>query len=39
VLFTHLNHGNPLLEPRSAASRHVRAAGCAVARDGQFLPL
>jgi pyrroloquinoline quinone biosynthesis protein B len=37
--FIHLNHTNPLLDPSSAASRAVRAAGCRVARQGDELPL
>ncbi len=31
--FTHLNHSNPALDPRSAASRAIAAAGCGVARE------
>ncbi len=39
VVFTHLNHSNPLVDPDSAASRAVRAAGMAVARDGAIYEL
>jgi pyrroloquinoline quinone biosynthesis protein B len=39
VLFTHLNHTNPLADPASAASARVRAAGLGVATDGQVLDL
>ena len=35
IRFTHLNHTNPAAEPRSAASRRIRRAGMAVARDGE----
>lgn len=35
VRFLHLNHTNPLLDPSSAASRAVRAAGLAVAAQGE----
>jgi pyrroloquinoline quinone biosynthesis protein B len=33
VRFLHLNHSNPLLDPRSAASQQVQQAGMAVARQ------
>lgn len=39
VVFTHLNHSNPLADPRSDAARAVRAAGMAVAREGQRIGL
>ena len=39
VLFTHLNHGNPLADPRSRAASRVREAGMDVARDGQIIDL
>ena len=35
VRFTHLNHTNPASDPRSAAAREVRAAGMAIATDGE----
>lgn len=34
VLFTHLNHSNPLHDPSSAERRRVEAEGFAVATDG-----
>lgn len=39
VLFTHLNHTNPLADPRSAAAAQVAAAGMGVAAEGQVLEL
>jgi len=36
VRFLHLNHTNPLLDPSSEASRSVRAAGLAVAAQGEM---
>lgn len=39
VLFTHLNHTNPLADPRSTASARVAQAGMGVAREGQVLGL
>ena len=39
VVFIHLNHTNPALDPRSAAAREVRAAGMAVANEGDRFPL
>ncbi len=35
VRFTHLNHTNPLLDPASPEAQAVRAAGCAVATEGE----
>jgi pyrroloquinoline quinone biosynthesis protein B len=35
VRFTHLNHSNPAADPASAAAARVRAAGMAVAREGE----
>ena len=35
IVFTHLNHSNPAASPESEAARAVRAAGMAVAREGQ----
>ena len=39
VRFTHLNHSNPLADPASAAAARVRAAGMAVASDGEVVEL
>jgi pyrroloquinoline quinone biosynthesis protein B len=39
VLFTHLNHTNPLADPTSEAAARVTAAGMGVAREGQVLGL
>jgi pyrroloquinoline quinone biosynthesis protein B len=39
VIFTHLNNSNPMLDPVSAASRHVRDAGAEIACDGMELRL
>lgn len=39
ILFTHLNHSNPLLEEDSEARRRLVAAGCEVATDGLVLEL
>ncbi len=39
VRFLHLNHTNPACDPGSAASARIRAAGMAVARDGEVLGL
>ena len=39
VLFTHLNHSNPALDPASPQRRAIEAAGFAVAEEGQLLPL
>jgi pyrroloquinoline quinone biosynthesis protein B len=39
VLFTHLNHTNPLADPDSPAARAVAAAGMAVAFEGQRIDL
>jgi pyrroloquinoline quinone biosynthesis protein B len=35
VVFTHLNHTNPLADPTSAAARQVRDARARVASEGQ----
>jgi len=35
IRFTHLNHTNPASNPRSAAAAAVRAAGMAIAADGE----
>lgn len=34
ILFTHLNHSNPALDPASEARRHVEARGFRVAAEG-----
>ena len=39
VVFTHLNHSNPAVDPDSAATAQIIAAGMAVARDGQCFGL
>ena len=39
VRFIHLNHTNPALRRGSAARRAVRAAGCAVAEQGERVDL
>lgn len=39
ILFTHLNHTNPSANPASSAAATIRAAGMAVAFDGQILRL
>ena len=39
VVFTHLNHSNPAVDPESAAAKAVRARGFEIARDGDRLPL
>ena len=39
IRFIHLNHTNPALDPASAASREIVAAGMRVAREGEIEPL
>jgi len=39
VLFTHMNHSNPAAVPESPEASAIRAAGMAVARDGQRIEL
>ena len=39
VLFTHLNHSNPALDPQSEAAVEIRDRGFDVAYEGQELPL
>ena len=39
VRFIHLNHTNPALDPQSDAARFIRAAGLAVARQGERIAL
>lgn len=34
IVFTHVNNSNPILDPESAAFRHVHEAGSQVAHDG-----
>ena len=36
VRFIHLNHTNPASNPASRAAEHVRAAGMAIAADGEI---
>ncbi len=35
IVFTHLNHTNPAVDPDSAATARITSAGMAVAKDGQ----
>ncbi len=39
VLFTHLNHTNPLVDPASEAAAALRRAGMGVASEGQAIEL
>lgn len=39
VLFIHLNHSNPALDPRSPERRAIEAAGFRVAEEGEEIPL
>ncbi|MEM7052077.1 MAG: MBL fold metallo-hydrolase [Acidobacteriota bacterium] len=39
ILFTHLNHSNPALEPGSPAAEEIRSRGFEVASDGLEFPL
>lgn len=39
IVFTHLNHSNPLADPASAEAREVTRRGFAVAREGQTFTL
>lgn len=39
IVFTHLNHSNPLVDPDSLESREVRQRGFAVAREGDRITL
>ncbi len=39
VLFIHLNHTNPALDPASGAAAEIRATGAGVASDGQRIGL
>jgi pyrroloquinoline quinone biosynthesis protein B len=39
IVFTHLNHTNPAVDPDSAATARIINAGMAVAKDGQCFGL
>ncbi|MDH3285083.1 MAG: MBL fold metallo-hydrolase [Acidobacteriota bacterium] len=39
VVFTHLNHSNPALDPESDARREIERRGFFLLEDGQVLPL
>jgi pyrroloquinoline quinone biosynthesis protein B len=39
VVFTHLNHSNPALDPASDAPREIVARGFAVAAEGEEIAL
>jgi len=39
VVFTHLNHSNPAVDPKSDAAQQIRDAGMSVAVDGQVIAL
>jgi pyrroloquinoline quinone biosynthesis protein B len=39
IVFTHLNHTNPAVDPDSAATARIISAGMAVAKDGQCFGL
>jgi pyrroloquinoline quinone biosynthesis protein B len=39
VRLVHLNHTNPLLDPKSAATREIRKQGLRVAAEGEVHPL
>jgi len=39
VIYTHINHTNPLCDPRSPESAEVRRQGLEVARDGMMVEL
>jgi len=39
ILFTHLNHTNPALDPDSREKRAIEALGMRVAAEGEILPL
>jgi len=39
ILFTHLNHTNPALDPGSRESRALEALGMRIAREGDVIPL
>lgn len=39
VVFTHLNHTNPAVDPQSEAAAKIKAAGMSVAYDGQIIQL
>ena len=39
VFFTHLNHSNPLVDPRAPERAEVERRGFGVAVEGQRLPI
>ena len=39
IIFTHLNHTNPAVDPNSTATARIISAGMAVAKDGQCFGL
>jgi pyrroloquinoline quinone biosynthesis protein B len=39
IVFTHLNHTNPVADPDGDAAATVRSAGMHIASDGQLVPL
>ncbi|GAG28503.1 unnamed protein product [marine sediment metagenome] len=39
VVYTHLNHTNPLLDPKEKMMETVRAAGFEIAHDGMTIVL
>lgn len=39
ILFTHLNHSNPIVDPASAQAAEVRDRGFGIAEEGQSIPL
>ena len=39
IRFTHFNHTNPVLDPRSAARQQVHAAGMRLAAEGELIEL
>ena len=39
IVFTHLNHTNPALDPESRENLAVEALGMKIAREGDVLPL
>jgi pyrroloquinoline quinone biosynthesis protein B len=39
IVFTHLNHSNPAVDPQSDATRRLRARGFEVVREGREFPL
>jgi pyrroloquinoline quinone biosynthesis protein B len=39
IVFTHLNHTNPALDPTSRERKAVEALGMRIAQEGYVLPL